>query len=122
MSHCERCDLDAVGCRVAGRYREMKRLGTGTAAAAAFFTLVLIASSTTPADAGKPTSTAYAIHVPDTTYAGYTVASVIPDQRQNYVFVQCYAADGTYVYAAWADVVGAEADIGPLRATTWPPE
>src|SRR5512144_39874 len=116
MSHCERRDLDA-GCRVAGRYRGMKRQGTGTAAAAAFFTLVLIASSATPADAGKPSSAAYAIYVPDTAYAGYTVASVTPDQRQNYVFVQCYAADGTYVYAAWFDVVGTQADIGPLWAT-----
>ena len=39
----------------------------------------------------------------------------------DWVFVQCYAPDGTYVYAAWFPVLGPEVEIGPLWATTWPP-
>jgi hypothetical protein len=98
----------------------MKRHGRGTAIATAVVAIALVATSVTAAEARRVTTTSYAISVADTAYADYTIAIVTPDEHQDYVFVQCYTPDGTYVYAAWFDVIGTEALIGPLWATTWP--
>lgn len=70
----------------------------------------------------NPKNSSYSISITDTTWNGYTAASVIGDVnsvKDPNVFVQCYKPtfDGLYVYAAYFPVInGIAANIGPMMA------
>lgn len=60
------------------------------------------------------------ITVPDAVYGGMTTATVNPGGADTYVFVQCYAPNGDYVYAAYfATDASNRAEIGPLSSPLW---
>jgi len=65
------------------------------------------------------------IWVDDTTYAATTDARVIvPDPplgaTENYVYAQCWALDGTYLYAAVFPIVERDSVLGPFwTGSTW---
>jgi hypothetical protein len=58
--------------------------------------------------------------VPDGTWGGTVDAAANPGGENVYVFAQCWLQDGTYVFAAYYPVIGGQASVGPLKATTWP--
>ncbi len=69
--------------------------------------------------AAKPVSGRITVAGP-VAHGGSTTATVNPGGTDVYVFVQCYAADGAYVYAAYSPVSAEKtASIGPLTSPVW---